>query len=74
MRTSEPSRVLGSGVRGRADVQGVVVRTITRQASKGMFREQAEYFAALHGPPDEVVLMELSARHGVYPVEVSTTR
>ena len=38
---------------------------------EGMFREQAEYFAALHGPPDQAFLMELSARYGVYPVEGS---
>lgn len=34
-----------------------------------MFREQAEYFSSLHGPPDPEHLLELSARYGVYPVE-----
>jgi mannose-6-phosphate isomerase-like protein (cupin superfamily) len=34
-----------------------------------MFREQAEYFATLQGPPDHAYLMELSARYEVYPVE-----
>ncbi len=34
-----------------------------------MFREQAEYFGALQGPPDPEYLLALSARFGVYPVE-----
>ena len=36
---------------------------------EAMFREQAEYFASLSGPPDHGVLLELSARYGVYPVD-----
>jgi len=36
-----------------------------------MFREQATYFESLQGPPDTKVLMALSARYGVYPVEGS---
>ena len=35
----------------------------------GMFREQAEYFASLQGPPDPEVLLEISLRYGVRPVE-----
>jgi hypothetical protein len=34
-----------------------------------MFREQAEYFAALYEPPDQAFLTELSARYRVYPVK-----
>lgn len=33
------------------------------------FREQAAYFESLQGPPDHQVLMDLSARYGVYPVD-----
>ena len=36
---------------------------------EAMFREQAEYFATLQGPPDQEFLMALSARYGVYPVD-----
>jgi mannose-6-phosphate isomerase-like protein (cupin superfamily) len=35
----------------------------------GMFHEQAEYFASLQGPPDPEVLLEISLRYGVRPVE-----
>ena len=35
----------------------------------GMFREQAEYFASLTGPPDPEVLLEISLRYGVRPVQ-----
>ena len=35
----------------------------------GMFREQADYFASLHGPPDPAVLLDISLRYGVRPVE-----
>lgn len=34
-----------------------------------MFREQTEYFGNLVGAPDPEVLMELSARFGVFPVD-----
>lgn len=35
----------------------------------GMFREQADYFASLQGPPDPEVLLEISLRYGVRPVD-----
>ena len=35
----------------------------------GMFREQAEYFASLQGPPDPEVLLEISLQIRVRPVE-----
>jgi mannose-6-phosphate isomerase-like protein (cupin superfamily) len=35
----------------------------------GMFHEQAEYFASLQGPPDPEVLLDISLRYGVRPVE-----
>ena len=35
----------------------------------GMFHEQAEYFASLQGPPDPEMLLEISLRYGVRPVE-----
>ena len=34
-----------------------------------MFAEQAAYFASLNGPPDPEVLLDISLRHGVRPVE-----
>lgn len=35
----------------------------------GMFHEQAEYFASLQGAPDPAVLLDISLRYGVRPVE-----
>lgn len=35
----------------------------------GMFREQSEYFSSLQGPPDPEVLLDISLRYGVRPVE-----
>lgn len=35
----------------------------------GMFREQADYFASLQGPPDPAVLLEIGLRYGVHPVD-----
>lgn len=48
------------------------VRTVGLLSSPGltaMFREQGEYFAGLQGPPDPAVLLEISLRYGVRPVE-----
>lgn len=55
-----------------ANLSDAEVRTVGLLNPPGledMFREQAEYFATLQGLPDNDVLMELSARYGVYPVE-----
>ena len=48
------------------------VRTVGLLSSPGltaMFRDQGEYFAGLQGPPDPAVLLEISLRYGVRPVE-----
>ncbi len=55
-----------------ANLSGEEVRTVGLLNPTGleaMFREQAEYFATLQGPPDHEFLMTLSARYGVYPVD-----
>ena len=47
---------------------------ITPAGLEGMFKEHAEYFASLDGPPDEQRLVEISGRYGVQrlgpPLEV----
>lgn len=35
----------------------------------GMFREQADYFGSLKGPPDPAALLQISLRYGVHPVD-----
>lgn len=52
-----------------SDAEVWTVGLLNPPGLEDMFREQAEYFGALQGPPDNDVLMELSARYGVYPVE-----
>ena len=55
-----------------ANLSDDVVRTVGMTNPPGledMFREQAAYFESLSGPPEHAVLMELSARYGVYPVD-----
>lgn len=52
---------------GDEEVRTVGVFNSTQLAE--MFREQADYFASLEGPPDSAVLLEISVRHGVHPVE-----
>lgn len=51
-----------------ANLSDQPVRTfgvITPAGLEGMFRETAEYFGALTGPPDPQVLSEIGARYGV---------
>jgi mannose-6-phosphate isomerase-like protein (cupin superfamily) len=45
------------------------VGIITPAGLEEFFREQAGYFASLTGPPDNDVLVAMSARYGVLPVE-----
>lgn len=52
-----------------SDAEVWTVGLLNPPGLEDMFHEQAEYFATLQGPPDNDVLMELSARYGVYPVE-----
>lgn len=54
-----------------ANLSDEPVRTfgvITPAGLEQMFAEVAEYFAGLHGPPDEAVIIEINARYGVTPV------
>jgi hypothetical protein len=39
--------------------------TITPSGREGMFIEQAEYFAGLHGPPDQDRLRAIADKYGV---------
>lgn len=52
-----------------SDEEVWTVGTTTPPGLEDMFLEQAAYFEALQGPPDQEVLMALSARYGVYPVD-----
>ena len=45
------------------------VGVITPAGLEGMFREQAEYFSRLDGPPEVDTLLAIAARYGVHPVE-----
>ncbi len=52
---------------GREEVRTVGVFNSLGLAE--MFAEQASYFASLVGPPDPDVLLDISVRHGVHPVD-----
>jgi quercetin dioxygenase-like cupin family protein len=55
-----------------ANLSEDLVRTvgvISPSGLEGMFAEQQVYFSQLQGPPDLEVLMEISAKYGVLPVE-----
>lgn len=49
------------------EVRGVGVTTPA--GLEGLFLEQAAYFDTLDGPPDPKVLMAMSERYGVFPVD-----
>ena len=51
---------------GDEEVRTLAVFNSTTLAQ--MFTEQADYLANLHGPPDPDVLLEISLRYGVVPV------
>ena len=55
-----------------ANLGEVDVRTVGVFNSVGlaeMFAEQNAYFSDLNGPPDPAVLLDISLRHGVHPVD-----
>jgi len=55
-----------------ANLSDGLVRTvgvITPSGLEGMFAEHAEYFGQLQGSPDPEVLIAISARYGVLPVD-----
>jgi quercetin dioxygenase-like cupin family protein len=45
------------------------VGVLTPSGLEGLFREQADYFATLTGPPDEATLLQMSERYGVLPAD-----
>jgi hypothetical protein len=51
------------------DEEAWMVGLLNPPGLTNMFREQAEYLSSLQGPPDPAVLLELSTRYGVHPVD-----